>query len=125
VFPLRPGLRDLLRGTFSDSVLLTGPGSVSENLFEDNGVLPATAARVSAGRHTRAKHRRAAALLARGTASTARAGTVTVTLRPTAGAKKTLKRTHHSLRVVLVTSVKDASTGQVTNLPPKRFTLKR
>jgi hypothetical protein len=125
VFPLGPTVRDLLRGGFSDSVVLTGPGSVSENLFSDNGVLPATASRASAARHKKSKRHQAAVLLAKGGASTATAGTVTVTLLPTAAGKKTLKKTRHSLRVVLITSVKDAKTGKVTNLPPHRLTLKR
>jgi hypothetical protein len=124
VFPLGPTVHNLLRGGFSDSVVLTGPGSVSENLFSDNGVLPATASRAAAARHQQSK-RHQAVLLAKGGASTATAGTVTVTLLPTAAGRKTLKKTRHSLRVVLITSVKDAKTGEVTNLPPHRLALKR
>jgi virginiamycin B lyase len=123
VFPLAPTVRGLLRGRFSDSVVLTGPGSVSENMFSDTGVLPATASRASAARHKKSK-RHTAVLLARGGASIATAGTVNVTLLPTAAGKKTLKKTRHSLRVVLITSVKDAKTGNVTNLPAKTLTLK-
>jgi hypothetical protein len=123
VFSLRVTVRDLLRGRFSDGVTLTGPGSVSENLFSDTGVLPATASRASAARHKKSK-RHTAVLLARGGASIATAGTVNVTLLPTAAGKKTLKKTRHSLRVVLITSVKDAKTGNVTNLPAKTLTLK-
>ncbi len=93
VFPLRPAIHDLLRGRFSDGVALTGPGSVSEELFADNGVVPATASRASAARHKRNKHHKAALLLATGSASTAKAGTVTVTLLPTAAGKKALVKT--------------------------------
>jgi virginiamycin B lyase len=124
VFPLRATIRDLLRDGFSDSVVLTAPGSVSEELFSDNGVLPATASRTSAARHKKSKRHQAAMLLAKGVASTTTAGTVTVTLFPTAAGRKTLKKTRHSLRVVLITSVKDAKTGKVTNLPPHTLTLK-
>jgi IPT/TIG domain/Bacterial Ig-like domain (group 3)/Fibronectin type III domain/FG-GAP repeat len=124
VFPLAPTVRGLLRGAFSDSVTLTGPGSVSENMFADNGVLPATASRASSAHHKKGKRHQVALLLARGSASTATAGTVNVTLLPTAAGKKTLKKTRHSLRVVLITSVKDAKTGNVTNLPAKTLTLK-
>jgi virginiamycin B lyase len=124
VFPLAPTVHNLLRGGFTDSVVLTGPGSVSENLFSDNGALPATASRASAARHKKSKRHQAAVLLAKGGASTATTGTVTVTLLPTAAGRKTLKKTRHSLRVVLITSVKDTRTGKVTNLPPHTLTLK-
>jgi virginiamycin B lyase len=124
VFPLGPTVRGLLKDGFSDGVVLTGPGSVSENLFSDNGVLPATASRAATARHDKSKHHKAASLLAKGSASVATAGTVNVTLLPTAAGKKILKKTRHSLRVVLITSVKDAKTGYVTNLPPHRLTLK-
>src|SRR5262249_6183992 len=63
-FPLRPTVRGLLRGAFTDSVGLTGPGTVTENLFLDNGVLPTTASRASAARHKKGAHR-TATLLAR------------------------------------------------------------
>ncbi len=125
VFPLGPTLRGLLKGGFSDSVILTGPGSVSENMFSDNGVVPATASRASSAHHKKGKRHQVALLLARGGASTTTAGTVNVTLLPTVTGKKTLKKTRHSLRVVLITSVKDAKTGKVTNLPSKTLTLKR
>ena len=124
VFPLGSSMSDLLRGRFSDSVVLSGPGSVSENLFSD-GVLPATATGAPAARHKKSKHHMAALLLAKGSASTATAGTVNVTLLPTAAGKKTLKKARNSLRVVLITSVKDAKTGNVTKLPPKKLTLKQ
>jgi hypothetical protein len=124
-FPLGPTVRGLLRGGFSDSVVLNGPGSVTQDLFSDNGALPATASRAAAAYHKKSKRRRAALLLAKGSASTATAGTVNVTLLPTAAAKKTLKKTRHSLRVVLITTVTDAKTGKATKLAPHTLTLKR
>jgi len=122
---LRLGIRDLLRGAFSDSVTLTGSGSVTQDLFAEGGVLPATATRVSAAGHKKSKRLQSALLLAKGSARTTAAGTVKVTLRPTTAGKKALKTTHRSLRAVLITSVKDSRTGRVTNLPPQKLTLRR
>jgi hypothetical protein len=119
------GVRDLLRGRFTDSVVLTGPGSVEEDLFEDKGVVPAVATRASGARNNKNRRPRSALLLARGGASIAAAGAVKVTLLPTGAGKKALKKSRHGMQVVLITSVKDAKTRKVTTLPPQKLTLKR
>ncbi len=124
-FPRVLGIGDLLRGRFGDSVVLTGPGSVTEDLFEANGVVPAVATRASGARQNKHRRRRPALLLARGSASTGAAGAVKVTLLPTRAGKKTLKKSRHGMQVVLITSVKDAKTGKVTTLGTQKLTLKR
>ncbi len=55
----------------------------------------------------------------------ATAGTVTVTLLPTAAGEKTLKKTRRPLRVVLLIGFKEAKTSQCHQPPAKTLTLKR
>jgi hypothetical protein len=122
-FHARMTIHVLLARQFSDFVTLNGPGTVVQDLFAKDGVLPATASRAASSGH--GKNKRAASLLAKGSASTSAAGTAKVTLIPTVAGRRMLRARRASLRVILVTSVKDARTGKVTNLPAKVLTLNR
>jgi hypothetical protein len=121
VFPLGTTIRGFVKHGLSDSVELNAPGTVTEDLYAENGTLPATAA---IARHKHGKHHRTALLLAKGSTSTATTATVTVRLTPTSAGIKFLKKARHAVRAVLLTTVEDAKTGNVTNLPHKTVTLK-
>lgn len=112
---LFPKLGAIRRKGLRDQVYLDQRGTVVQDLFLAGGQLPAHASR---------SHRRpAAVLLARGGASASKAGTVTISLHPTAKGWSRM-RGAHSLSVALVTTVHGVSGATIT-LPVRRLTLHR
>jgi len=114
----RASIRLLLKSGWSDQVGINQPGTVTQDLYLQNGALPASASRV---RHHR--HIPPAMLLARGTASAKVAGTVTVTLHLTARGRARL-RSAHKLQATLLTSLQSAS-GAKLSLPRRSLSLHR
>jgi len=126
--PVAPGLqatiahllgitvRNLLRHGFSDRVTVNQAATVTQDLYMENGVLPAFA---SARRH----HRRPpAVLLARGSVVAHAAGTVTVKLKLLPRARARL-RSAHRVHVVLLTTV-HTTAGAKLNLPRRQLTVR-
>ncbi len=96
----------LLRFGATDKVTIDQPGTVTQDLYQVGGKLPAFA---SAHKHVLPP----ATLLARGSASTKVAGTVTVHLRLTTKGRSRLKSAH-SLKVVLITTLRSSSGAKIT-----------
>ncbi|HXB63321.1 MAG TPA: hypothetical protein VNV42_00450 [Solirubrobacteraceae bacterium] len=116
-------LHKLLKSGLSDQVTINQAGTVTQDLYEEDGSVPATAS--THGKHG-AKHKRRkppALLLARGTVSATTAGTVTVHLRVTAKGRHALSHSHR-VRAMLVTTLKTGS-GTKLNLPTRSVTLDR
>ena len=82
-----------------------------QDLYLQDGALPASAARVSHGKH----HRKLppAVLIARGTASTSTAATVTVVLHLTKQGRERL-RSMKGVHVVLITTLRSSGGASVT-----------
>lgn len=116
----RISIAKLLRSGWSTHVTINQPGKIVEDLYQHNGVLPAFAA---TSKHKRPRKERRALLLARGTATANAAGTVTVTIRPTAVGRRLLKHAH-SAKVVLVTTL-TAKSGAKLALARRSLTLHR
>ena len=110
----------LLRSGWSTHVTINQPGKIVEDLYQHNGALPAFAA---TSKHKRPHKERRALLLARGTATANAAGTVTVTIRPTAIGRRVLKHAH-SAKVVLITTL-TAKSGAKLALARHFLTLHR
>ncbi len=110
-------IRALLRHGLSDVVGINVPGTVTQDLYLQNGTLPASAA--AHGRH----HKPAALLLARGTATAKVPGKVTVVLHLTRRGRKRLRSAHRAT-VVLLTTL-HSNTGAKLNLGRRSFTLHR
>jgi hypothetical protein len=101
----------LLKSGWVDEVTINQPGTVIQDLYLQGGSVPASAATAKGkGKKGRRRHRRkpAAVLLARGTTTTQAAGTVKVAIKLTAQGRRTLRHAH-SLRAVLVTTLRSAS----------------
>jgi hypothetical protein len=109
-----PRLSALRRKGLHDQVLVNQRAFVVQDLFLAGGALPAHASR-------RAHRPPPAVLLARGTAASGGAGSVTVTLRPTAKGWSRM-RNARNLSVVLLTTVHNASGSSIT-LPARRLKL--
>jgi hypothetical protein len=112
----------LLHSGWTDQVTINQPGTVIQDLYLQGGHVPASASSAGKGGHRRA-HKRPAVLLARGSASTAAAGTVTVKLKPTSQGRRRLKHAR-SVRAVLVTTLRSAS-GQILSLGHRSVSLHR
>jgi len=115
-------IHKLLKSGLTDQVTINQAGTVTQDLYEVDGAVPATAS--AHGRHG-GKHRRKppALLLARGTASATTAGTVTVHLHVTGKGRHALGHGRR-VRAVLVTTLKTGS-GAKLNLPTRTVTLDR
>jgi hypothetical protein len=112
---------ELLKSGWLDQVTINQPGTVTQDLYQVGGAVPASAsARKSRHRH---RHRPPAVLLARGSASAAAAGKVNVLLRVTAKGRRVLHHSHR-VRAELVTTLK-ASSGAKLNLATRTVTLQR
>jgi hypothetical protein len=111
-------IHKLLKFGLSDQVSINQPGTVTQDLYLQGGALPALAA-------SRHKHRKLppALLLARGAATAAVAGHVTVHLKLTARGRHRL-RTARSLKAVLVTTLRTAG-GHALSLPRRSVLLHR
>ncbi|HEV3321555.1 MAG TPA: hypothetical protein VG147_05115 [Solirubrobacteraceae bacterium] len=113
-------IKKLLKAGWTDQVTINQPGTVTQDLYQVGGAVPASAA---AHRKGHRKHKPPALLLARGSASAAAAGTVSVTLHVTGKGRHALDRSHR-MRAVLVTTLKIGS-GAKLNLQSRTVTLDR
>jgi hypothetical protein len=114
-------IHKLLKSGWVDRVTINQPGTVIQDLYQLGGVVPASASAHKKG-HGR-KRKPPALLLARGSATAATAGTVSVRLRVTAKARHVLSHSH-KVRAELVTTLK-ASSGAKLNLQTHTVTLNR
>jgi hypothetical protein len=110
--------RALLGGTFTDSVLVSEPGTVTQTLYLDDGAkLPkATAA---AAKNKKKK----LTVVGQGRATVKKSGAVKVTIKVSKKGRSRL-RAARRVKLVLVTVVRDTA-GNVRVLTPTRFTVKR
>jgi hypothetical protein len=108
---LAGGLKALLAGKARTSVIVGEPdATVTESVYLDNGArLPASAAA------------KKATLVARGSAVSTKAGTVTVKLKPTAAARKLKGK--RSAKLAIVTTLRDAA-GNVSAPAVTKLTVK-
>jgi len=113
-------IHKFLKSGLLDQVTINQPGTVVQDLYLQDGKLPAFAS--SKGRH---HHRKVppAQLVARGTATASSAGTVSVLIKAT-GKGRRLLRHRGEVQLVLVTTLK-SSTGAKLNLARRTVTLKR
>ncbi len=114
-------IRKLLKSGLTDQVTINQAGTITQDLYEVGGTVPAYASAHRKG-HSH-KRKPPALLLARGSASAAAAGTVSVHLRVTAKGRHALSHSH-KVRAVLVTTLK-ASSGAKLNLQTRTVTLDR
>lgn len=117
----RTTIAKLLKAGWLDQVTINQPGKVTQDLYELGGTVPAYASS-----HRKAhghKHKPPALLLARGSASIASAGNVSVLLRVTRKGRRTLRHSHR-VRAELITTLL-ANTGAKLNLPSRTVTLNR
>jgi hypothetical protein len=114
-------IKKLLRSGWADQVTINQPGTVTQDLYEVGGAVPASAAAHKKGHGHRRKP--PALLLARGLASAAAAGTVSVTLHVTGRGRHVLDHSRR-VRAVLVTTLKTSS-GVKLNLQTRAVTLDR
>jgi hypothetical protein len=108
---VRVTIHRLLISGWLTQVTINQPGTVTEDLYQLDGTLPAVAATAKHKRHRRKPP--AAMLLARGSASAKSAGTVSVVLRATAQGRHTLKRLK-SVKAVLITTLHSNSGTKLT-----------
>ena len=112
VRPVLTSIRRLLKSGWLLHVFINQPGTVIENLYLQNGKLPAFAA----------KHKRAALLVARGSTTATHAGTVNVLLKATTRGRGALKHARRA-KLVLITTLKSASGARIS-LARYAFSLK-
>ncbi len=114
-------IHQLLKSGWRDQVTINQPGTVVQDLYLQDGKLPAFAS--SKGRHHRARKIPPAQLVARGSAIAKAPGTVNVLIR--VGGKGRHLLSHRSrVRLVLVTTL-HSNTGAKLNLPRRTVTLHR
>lgn len=111
-------IHKFLRFGARDEVTINQPGTVIQDLYLKGGTLPAYASAT----HHHGKPE-PALLLARGSASSKAAGTVTVLLKPTAKGRRKLK-SMRSANVVLITTLRSSS-GAKISLARRSITLHR
>ncbi|HEY4428970.1 MAG TPA: hypothetical protein VGN08_12265 [Solirubrobacteraceae bacterium] len=105
-------IRRLLKSGWLQHVFINQPGTVIQNLYLQNGSLPAFAA----------KHKHAALLVAKGSTTATHAGTVNVLLRATTRGRRALKHVRRA-KLVLITTLKSASGARIS-LARYAFSLK-
>jgi hypothetical protein len=115
-------IHKLLKSGWADQVTINQAGTVTQDLYQLGGAVPASASAHKKG-HGHKKHKPPASLLARGSASAVTAGTVKVLLRVTAKGRHVIGHSH-SVRAELVTTLKTAS-GAKQNLPTRTVTFNR
>lgn len=103
VKPSLTSIRRLLKSGWLLHVFINQPGTVIQNLYLQNGKLPAFAA----------KHKHAALLVARGSTTAKHAGTVNVLLRATTRGRSALKHVRGA-KLVLITTLKSASGARIS-----------
>jgi hypothetical protein len=107
-------VRSLLQHGWSDQVAINQPGTVTQDLYQQNGTLPVFA--------SRAHHKTPpAVLLARGVGSASVAGNVKVVLHVVSKARGRL-RSAHTIHAVLITTLRTPS-GARLSLPRRFVTL--
>jgi hypothetical protein len=110
----------LLRSGWPTHVTINQPGTIVEDLYQHNGVLPAFAASSKAKRHRKQPK---ALLLARGTVTAKAPGTYVVTVHLTSTGRRLLKHAH-SAKVVLIATL-TANSGAKLALERHYLTLHR
>jgi hypothetical protein len=118
----RTTLHRLLKLGWVDRVTINQPGTVVQDLYLQDGKLPAFASSAKKGRH-RARRIPLAHLVARGSATAKAPGTVDVAIRATAKGRRLLSHRSRA-RLVLVTTLR-SNTGAKLNLPRRTVTLRR
>ncbi len=118
---VRTTILRLLKSGWLDQVTINQPGTVTQDLYELGGKVPAYASAHRKGHGHR--HKPPALLLARGSASAAAAGEVNVLLRVTTKGKRALSH-RHRVRAELITTLK-AQSGARLNLETRTVTLDR
>lgn len=113
----RATIRRLIRHGWLTFVIINQPGSIAEDLYTENGTLPASAASVS--KH--GDHRPTAQLLASGSAKAVGAGTTDVWLRPTANGRAILEH-QRRIKAVLVITLRTPH-GATLKLGPRTVSL--
>jgi len=120
-------LARLVRFGLSDEVSINQPGTVVQDLYLQQGSVPASASSVGhvhgGHRHGRRRHKPKALLLARGSASAASPGTVRVTLDLTPQGRRRVRHAH-SIKAVLVTTL-HAGSGAKLSLGRRAIALHR
>jgi hypothetical protein len=117
----RTTIHRFLKTGWLDQVTINQPGTVVQDLYLQNGKLPAFASSKK-GKHHGHKIP-PAQLVARGSTTAKAPGTVSVLLRVT-GKGRHLLRHHSQVRLVLVTTLR-SNTGAKLNLPRRTVTLHR
>jgi hypothetical protein len=120
---LRTTIHKLLVSGWLSEVTINQPGTVVEDLYQEEGTLPAFAARVGAKRHALLRRKPPAMLLARGSASAKTPGTVSVVLHATTQGRRKLKHSKH-VAAVLITTL-HSSSGQTLTLERRTVSLHR
>ncbi len=120
---LKTTIHKLLVSGWLSEVTINQPGTVVEDLYQQEGTLPAFAARVGGKRHAKPRRKPPAMLLARGSASAKAPGTVSVVLHATPQGRRKLK---HATRIVavLITTL-HSSSGQTLTLERRAVSLHR
>jgi hypothetical protein len=116
----RTTIHKLLKSGWLDQVTINQPGTIVQDLYLQDGKLPAFAA-ANKGKH-HARKVPPAQLVARGSATATHPGTVNVLIRVTAKGRRLLR--HRSkVRLVLVTTLR-SNTGAKLSLARRTVTLK-
>jgi hypothetical protein len=113
-------LLTLLKSGLRDLVTINQPGTVTQDLYLENGTLPAFAATSKSKHHNKPPP---ALLVARGATVASSAGTVTMSLKLTVKGRRKLKSAKHA-RLVLVTTLRTSS-GAELNLARRTVLLHR
>jgi hypothetical protein len=119
---LKASIKSILKNGLRDQVTINLPGTVTQDLYLQDGSVPAFAAsKQDTGKHH--KKTPPAVLLARGSATATSAGTVTVLLKLTAKGRHELKSARN-MKVVLLTTLHSDS-GTTLNLERRTLALHR
>jgi len=114
-------IHKFLKSGLMDEVTINQPGTVIQDLYLQDGKLPAFAASRK-GKHHRRKVEPPAQLVARGTTTATSPGTVSVLIRVTAKGRHLLSH-RKQVQLVLVTTLR-SNTGAKLNLARRTVTLK-
>lgn len=117
----RTTIHRFLKSGWLDRVTINQPGTVVQDLYLQDGKLPAFASSKKGKRHARKVP--PAQLVARGSVTAKAPGTVSVLIRVT-GRGRHLLRHRSEVRLVLVTTLR-SNTGAKLNLPRRTVTLHR
>jgi hypothetical protein len=109
-------IQKLMKFGFSDQVTINQPGTIIQDMYLENGKVPAVASSLDNKSHHK-HHKPPALLIARGSAQASASGTVTVSLKLTNAGRRKLKHMHGA-KVELVTTL-HATSGAKLNLQPR------